>query len=46
MVGQAFEQHERLFIALGVGVVVAIIAWLVGHYFAGRERAREDRAGS
>lgn len=46
MVGQAFERHERLLIALGVGVGVAIIAWLVGHHFAGRERAKEDRAGS
>ncbi|TIV71595.1 MAG: DedA family protein, partial [Mesorhizobium sp.] len=34
MVGQAFERHERLLIALGVGVGVAIIAWLVGHHFA------------
>ncbi|RWH75528.1 DedA family protein [Mesorhizobium sp.] len=46
MLGQAFERHERLLIALGVGVGVAIIAWLVGHHFAGRERAKEDQAGS
>jgi len=46
MVGQAFARHERLLIALGVGVVVAIVAWLVGHHFAKRERAKERRAGS
>ncbi|PBC11817.1 DedA family protein [Mesorhizobium sp. WSM3859] len=46
MVGQAFERHERLLIALGVGVVVAVVAWLVGHHFARRERAREDQTGS
>ncbi|MDX8451563.1 DedA family protein [Mesorhizobium sp. VK9D] len=46
MVGQAFERHERLLIALGVGVGVAIVAWLVGHHLARRERAKEDRAGS
>jgi hypothetical protein len=45
MVGQAFARHERLLIALGVGAVVAIVAWLVGHHFASRERAKEDRAG-
>jgi membrane protein DedA with SNARE-associated domain len=46
IVGQAFERHQRLFIALAVGVVVAIIAWLVGHYIATRERAREGRGES
>ena len=46
MVGQALARHERLLIALGVGVVVAIVAWLVGHHFAKRERAKERRAGS
>jgi membrane protein DedA with SNARE-associated domain len=46
MVGEAFARHERLLIALGVGLVVAVVAWLVGHHFAGRERAKEDQAGS
>ncbi|MEZ2331036.1 DedA family protein [Mesorhizobium sp. RCC_202] len=45
LVGQAFARHERLLIALAVGVVVAIVAWLVGRHFAGRERAKEQ-AGS
>jgi membrane protein DedA with SNARE-associated domain len=42
MLGQAFARHERLLIALAVGVVVAVVAWLVGHHFAGRERAKEE----
>ncbi|AZO75116.1 MULTISPECIES: DedA family protein [unclassified Mesorhizobium] len=49
MVGQAFARHERLLIALAVGLIVAIAAWLVAHHLAGRERAkdaREDQAGS
>lgn len=49
MVGQAFARHERLLIALAVGIAVAVIAWLVAHHFAGKERAkdaREDQAGS
>jgi len=45
MVGQAFARHERLLVALAVGIVVAIVAWLVGRHFAGRERAKEE-AGS
>ena len=45
LVGQAFARHERLLIALAVGIVVAIVAWLVGRHFAGRERAKEE-AGS
>ncbi|RWK08646.1 MAG: DedA family protein [Mesorhizobium sp.] len=46
MVGQAFARHERLLIALAVGLGVAVLAWLVAHHFAGRERvkdARDDR---
>jgi membrane protein DedA with SNARE-associated domain len=45
LVGQAFARHERLLIALAVGIVVAVVAWLVGRHFAGRERAKEE-AGS
>jgi membrane protein DedA with SNARE-associated domain len=47
MVGQAFARHERLLIALAVGLGVAILAWLVAHHFARRERvkdAKEDQA--
>ncbi|RWA74902.1 DedA family protein [Mesorhizobium sp.] len=46
MVGQAFARHERLLIALAVGLGVAVLAWLVAHHFAGKERvkdARDDR---
>ncbi|TIS63638.1 MAG: DedA family protein [Mesorhizobium sp.] len=49
MVGQAFARHERLLIALAVGIAVAVLAWLVARHFAGKERAkdaREDQAGS
>ncbi|RWM08104.1 DedA family protein [Mesorhizobium sp.] len=47
MVGQGFARHERLLIALAVGLGVAILAWLAAHHFAGKERvkdARDDRA--
>jgi membrane protein DedA with SNARE-associated domain len=46
LVGQAFARHERLLIALAVGIVVAVVAWLVSRHFAGRERAKENQAGS
>ncbi|TGQ54002.1 DedA family protein [Mesorhizobium sp. M1C.F.Ca.ET.193.01.1.1] len=41
MVGQAFARHERLLIALAVGLGVAVLAWLVAHHFAGRERVKD-----
>ncbi|TGT59783.1 DedA family protein, partial [bacterium M00.F.Ca.ET.159.01.1.1] len=41
MVGQAFAHHERLLIALAVGLGVAVLAWLVAHHFAGRERVKD-----
>ena len=41
MVGQALARHERLLIALAVGLGVAVLAWLVAHHFAGKERARD-----
>ncbi|TIO53479.1 MAG: DedA family protein [Mesorhizobium sp.] len=47
MVGQAFARHERLLIALAVGLGVAVLAWLAAHHFAGKERvkdARDDQA--
>ena len=43
MVGQAFARHERLLIALAVGLGAAILAWLVAHHFAVRERAKDAR---
>ncbi|PBC05038.1 DedA family protein [Mesorhizobium sp. WSM3860] len=49
IVGQAFARHERLLVALAVGIAVAVLAGLIAHHFAGRERAKdakEDRAGS
>ena len=44
MVGQAFARHERLLIALAVGIAVAVLAWIVAHHFAGTERAKDERA--
>ena len=44
MVGQAFARHERLLIALAVGIAVAVLAWVVAHHFAGTERAKDERA--
>ncbi|MDX8497307.1 DedA family protein [Mesorhizobium sp. VK4C] len=41
MVGEAFARHERLLIALAVGLGVAILAWLVAHHFARRERVKD-----
>ncbi|OBQ81436.1 DedA family protein [Mesorhizobium sp. WSM3873] len=49
MVGQAFARHERVFVALAIGIAVAVLAGLVAHHFAGRERAKdakEDQAES
>ena len=43
MVGQALARHERLVIALAVGLGVAVLAWVVAHHFAGKERARDAR---
>ncbi|MDX8482191.1 DedA family protein [Mesorhizobium sp. VK24D] len=41
LVGQALVRHERLVLALAVGLVIAILAWLVAHHVAGRERAKD-----
>lgn len=49
MVGQAFARHERVLVALAVGIAVAVLAGLVARHFAGRERAKdakEDKAES
>lgn len=41
-VGQALLRHERLLIGLGIGLTVAVLAWLVARHIAGRERRREQ----
>ena len=41
-VGQALMRHERLFIGLGIGLTVAVLAWLVARHIAKRERSREQ----
>ncbi|RUZ57822.1 DedA family protein, partial [Mesorhizobium sp. M7A.F.Ca.US.007.01.1.1] len=40
-IGQALMHHERLLIGLGIGLTVAVLAWLVARHIARRERARE-----
>jgi len=44
IVGQAVARHERLLIALAVGVVVVVLAWIAAHHFARRERDKDARA--
>ncbi|WP_027146373.1 DedA family protein [Mesorhizobium sp. WSM3626] len=41
LVGQALMRHERLFVGLGIGLVVAVLAWLAARHIAKRERAKE-----
>ncbi|ANN59087.1 hypothetical protein A9174_21695 [Mesorhizobium loti NZP2037] len=41
-VGQALMRHERLFIGLGIGLTVAVLAWLFARHIAKRERRREQ----
>ncbi|MEI9412862.1 DedA family protein [Mesorhizobium salmacidum] len=41
LVGQALMRHERLFVGLGIGLAVAVLAWLVARHIAKRERAKE-----
>jgi membrane protein DedA with SNARE-associated domain len=43
IVGRALLHHQRLLIALGIGLAVAAAAFLVAHHVAGRERRRENR---
>jgi membrane protein DedA with SNARE-associated domain len=42
IVGRALLHHQRVLIALGLGVAVAVIAFLVAHHVAGKERKREN----
>ncbi|KAA3450001.1 DedA family protein [Mesorhizobium sp. SARCC-RB16n] len=41
LIGKALAHHERLLIGLGIGLAVAIIAWLMARHIAKRERAKE-----
>jgi membrane protein DedA with SNARE-associated domain len=41
IVGRALLHHQRLLIALGIGVTVAVVAFLAAHHVAGKERKRE-----
>ncbi|OHV86573.1 DedA family protein [Mesorhizobium sp. ORS 3428] len=43
MVGQALIRHERLLVGLAVGLGVAILAWLIAHHFAAKERVNDER---
>ncbi|RWO58334.1 DedA family protein [Mesorhizobium sp.] len=41
IVGQALVRHERLLIALAIGLGVAVLAWFVAHTIAKKERSKE-----
>ncbi|TGQ31833.1 MULTISPECIES: DedA family protein [unclassified Mesorhizobium] len=41
IVGQTLVRHERLLIALAIGLVVAVLAWFVAHSVASKERGKE-----
>jgi membrane protein DedA with SNARE-associated domain len=43
LVGQALHRHERVLIALAIGVAVAILGWFVAHSVAGKERAKDAK---
>lgn len=42
IVGRALLHHERLLVALGIGLAVAATAWLVAHHVAKEQRAKES----
>lgn len=42
IIGHALLHHERLLVALGVGLAVTALAFLVAHHVAGKEREREN----
>lgn len=42
IIGKALAHHERLLIGLGIGLTVAIVAWLVARHIASKERAKES----
>ncbi|RWM84606.1 MAG: DedA family protein [Mesorhizobium sp.] len=41
IVGQALVRHERLVIALAIGLGVAVLAWFIAHTIAKKERSKE-----
>lgn len=41
IVGQALARHERLLIALAIGLGVAVLAWFIAHHIAKTERSKE-----
>ncbi|MCF6101576.1 DedA family protein [Mesorhizobium muleiense] len=41
IVGQALVRHERLLIALAIGLGVAVFAWFIAHTIAKKERSKE-----
>ena len=43
IVGQALHRHERLLVALAIGLIVAILAWLLARSVARKERAKDAR---
>ncbi|MFC3323433.1 DedA family protein [Mesorhizobium cantuariense] len=42
IIGQALAHHERLLIALAIGLTVAVLGWFVARHVAKKERARES----
>ncbi|SJM27824.1 DedA family protein [Mesorhizobium delmotii] len=41
IVGQALARHERLLIALAIGLAAAVLAWFTAHTIAKKERSKE-----
>ncbi|MGX9120656.1 DedA family protein [Mesorhizobium sp. BHbsci] len=41
IVGQALVRHERLLIALAIGLAAAVLAWFIAHTIAKKERSKE-----
>ena len=43
IIGRALVHHERLLIALAIGLTVAVLAWFVARHVAKQERAKDAR---
>ncbi|MGX9177754.1 DedA family protein [Mesorhizobium sp. BHbdii] len=41
IVGQALVRHERLLIALAIGLAAVVLAWFIAHTIAKKERSKE-----